>query len=151
MVGIRKFAHILGFILDSFRLAPYSTAHTVRNPFHCAQLSRWVTSTHLRSFCTVVASLPERASLRSSTCCLMVIPRNPRALPMLSHSLRQELLSLSTLQLRKRLSTDPGWDCCWAMSDVNLVWKRGRVIPKNSTNRGTYTTGLNVSSPEFLI
>ena len=36
-----KFAHISGFIWDSTLLAPYSTAHTVQNPFPFMQLSCW--------------------------------------------------------------------------------------------------------------
>jgi len=53
----------------------YSTACTDSNPFPlCAALLLGVTPTYLKSVCTLVSSLPARASLRSSTYGLLFFP-----------------------------------------------------------------------------
>ena len=78
-----------------------------------------VAPSYLRSFCTFVSSIPSRASLRSSTQGLMVVPRmrsatahsrcfayvGPSAWNSLPHSLLLELLALSPSQFRRRLKT----------------------------------------------
>src|SRR6218665_1520764 len=87
---------------------------------HRLQKIRWnIAPTYLKSFCILVSALSARASLRSSSRGLLDIPRmrtatvqsrsfayvGPSALNRLPESLRMELLSLSPLQLRKRLKT----------------------------------------------
>ena len=117
--GIPKFSHISGYIRDTLHWLPIQQ----RVQFKILSLMRnclvGVAPSYLRSFCTFVSSLPARASLRSSTNGLMVVPRmrsatahsrcfarvGPSAWNSLPQSLRLELLALSPCQFRRRLKT----------------------------------------------
>ena len=117
--GIPKFAHISGFIRDTLHWLPIQQ----RVQFKTLSLMRnciaGVAPAYLRSFCTLVSSIPSRVSLRSSTCELLVVPRmrsatahsrcfarvGPAIWNSLPHCLRLELLALSPAQFRRRLKT----------------------------------------------
>lgn len=103
-------------------LASYSSAYTVRNPFLESLMRNslaGVTSTYLRSFCTLVSTLPARPScdlplvvFRVFRACALLQPKSG-ALPImmapawkcLPQSLRLNVLSLPPLPSRKRIKT----------------------------------------------
>jgi len=117
--GIPKFGHISAFIRDSLHWLPIQQ----RIQFKTLSLMRncltGMAPSYLRSACTLVSSLPARASLRSSAHGLLIVPRmrsataqskcfayaGPSAWNSLPLSFRLELLALSPFQFRRRLKT----------------------------------------------
>src|SRR5688572_31087813 len=109
--GIPKFGHISAFIRDSLHWLPIQQ----RVQFKTISLMRncltGVAPSYLRSACVLVSSLPARASLRSSSHGLLIVPlmrsataqsrsfayAGPSAWNSLPHALRLELLALPLL------------------------------------------------------